>query len=316
MVIESAHLVAAILTSVTVVGALIWFFPPPKRLSGRVRPYTGMGGKLSRGTVGGGPSWQASGSAPVRLFGPIVLAAAHAMGRIADRMGEQQLTLRLRQARLYPGLEDRDRVASYRLGVLGTAVMFVGLGAGITVVLRQSTPVVLAASLGLGLVGALRVRGRLDRALEQRRSIMKIEISTINQLLAIRVRSGSGVMHAVGEITERGRGEVIGELRMALRMHRSGMSAPAAFRRLAEITPESYCARTYKLLASSEEMGVDLASGLRALADDARQARRETLRRSATKKRSAMLIPTIAILAPVMLLFVAAPLPQLILGWK
>ena len=123
-------------------------------------------------------------------------------------------------------------------------------------------------------------------------------------------------MYAVAEITARGRGEVIGELGMALRMHRSGMSAAGAFRRMAEITPESYCARTYKLLASSEEMGVDLAAGLRALADDARRARREALRRSATKKRSAMLIPTIAILAPVMLLFVAAPLPQLILGWK
>jgi pilus assembly protein TadC len=252
----------------------------------------------------------------VRLFGPIILSMAHAVGRVADRMGEEQLTLRLRQAGFYPGVEDRDRVASYRLAVLGTAATFVCLGAGISIVLRQSTAVVLAASIAFGVVGATRVRGRLDRALEKRRSTMKIEISTINQLLAIRVRSGSGIIHAVGEIAERGTGEVVGELITALRMHRSGMSAPAVFRRLANLTPEPYCARTYKLLASSEEMGVDLASGLRALADDARQARREAMRRSATKKRSAMLIPTIAILAPVMLLFVAAPLPQLILGWK
>ena len=316
MVEPSAHLIAAFLTSITVVGVLIWLFPPPKRLSGRVRPYTGAGGRLGAGSGAGVPSVGTSRSAPVRLFGPMVMAAAHAIGRLAERMGEDQLTLRLRQAQLYPGLDDRDRVASYRLALLGTAVMFLGAGAGISVVLRQSTLVVLVSSFALGLVGALRVRGRLDRALEQRRSAMKIEISTINQLLAIRVRSGSGIMHAVGELTERGRGEVIGELRTALRMHKSGMSAPAAFRRLAEITPEPHCARTYKLLASSEEMGVALASGLRALADDARQARRETLRRSATKRRSAMLIPTIAILAPVMLLFVAAPLPQLILGWK
>ena len=310
------NLMAALLTSITVMGVMLWFFPLPKRLSNRVRPYAGVGGLPGGGSDPGVLFGRTSGSAPVRLFGPMILAAAHAVGRIADRMGEEQLILRLRQARFYPGLEDRDRVASYRLAVLGTAVMFVGMGAGITLVLRQSTLVVLAASVGGGLMGSLRVRGRLDRAVEQRRSVMKIEISTINQLLAIRVRSGSGVMYAVGEITARGRGEVIGELGMALRMHRSGMSAAGAFRRMAEITPESYCARTYKLLASSEEMGVDLAAGLRALADDARRARREALRRSATKKRSAMLIPTIAILAPVMLLFVAAPLPQLILGWK
>ena len=310
------NLMAALLTSITVMGVMLWFFPLPKRLSNRVRPYAGVGGLPGGGSDPGVLFGRTSGSAPVRLFGPMILAAAHAVGRIADRMGEEQLILRLRQARFYPGMEDRDRVASYRLAVLGTAVMFVGMGAGITLVLRQSTLVVLAAAVVGGLMGSFRVRGRLDRAVEQRRSVMKIEISTINQLLAIRVRSGSGVMYAVGEITARGRGEVIGELGVALRMHRSGMSAAGAFRRMAEITPESYCARTYKLLAASEEMGVDLAAGLRALADDARRARREALRRSATKKRSAMLIPTIAILAPVMLLFVAAPLPQLILGWK
>ena len=55
-------------------------------------------------------------------------------------------------------------------------------------------------------------------------------------------------------------------------------------------------------------------TALLGLADDVREARREAIRRAATKRRAAMLIPTIAILAPVMLLFVGAPLPSLILG--
>ncbi len=316
MVGESLSLLAASLTSITVMGLMLLFFPLPKRLSARIRPYTGGGGQTGDRPEMGSGFENVPAATPIRLFGPMVLGAAHAVGRIADRMGEDQLAQRLRQARLYAGLEDRDRVASYRLALLRMSAVYLGVGATVTVLLRQSTPVVLAASLGFGLAGAFRVRGGLDRALEQRRSVMKIEIPTINQLLAIRVRAGSGVMHAVGEIVGRGRGEVIGELGLALRMHRSGMSAAGAFRRIAEITPEPHCARTYKLLASSEEMGVDLASGLRSLADDARRARREEMRRSATKRRSAMLIPTIAILAPVMLLFVAAPLPQLVLGWK
>ena len=315
MVDQPAQLVAALFTSITVMGSMLRLFPLRKRLSDRVRPYAGTGGLPEAASDPSLPFGRTAGYAPVRLFGPMILSAAHGVGRIADRMGEGQLILRLRQARFYPGLEDRDRVASYRLAVLGTAAMFACTGAGTMLALRQSTPVVLAASIGGGFLGSFRVRGRLDRAVERRRSMMKIEISTINQLLAIRVRSGSGVMHAVGEMTARGRGEVVGELGTALRMHRSGMSAAQAFRRMAEITPESYCARTYKLLASSEEMGVDLAAGLRVLADDARRARRDELRRSAVKRRSAMLIPTIAILAPVMLLFVAAPLPRLILGW-
>ncbi len=305
------QVLVAVLTSITVVAGLRQSFPPPKRLSGRVRPYTERGVMLNPGL-----SPDMGGSALMRMFAPMVLAAAQWVGRMVDRMGEEQLGLRLRQARCFPGRTDRDRVASYRIKMLWTAVMFAGMGAGAGILLRQPTAVVLSTSLVLGVSGVLRVRGRVDRALRQRRSVMRIEIATVNQLLAILVRSGSGALQAVGELTARGRGEVIGELGEALRMHRSGISAGEAFRRLAETTPEPHCARTYKLLSSAEEMGVDLTAGLRALADDARRARRESLRRSATKRRSAMLVPTIAILAPVMLLFVAAPLPQLVLGWK
>ncbi|HMG27439.1 MAG TPA: hypothetical protein VKH36_11575, partial [Acidimicrobiia bacterium] len=57
-----------------------------------------------------------------------------------------------------------------------------------------------------------------------------------------------------------------------------------------------------------------LAGALGALSEDLRDARREDLRRVATKRRAAMLVPTIAILAPIMLLFIAAPLPSVIFG--
>ncbi|MYG93272.1 MAG: hypothetical protein F4196_10410, partial [Acidimicrobiia bacterium] len=114
MVDQPAHLVAALLTSLAVMGVMLRFFPIPKRLSGRVRPYAGTGGLPGVASDPGAPFGRTAGSAPVRLFGPMILAAAHGVGRIADRMGESQLILRLRQARFYAGLEDRDRVASYR----------------------------------------------------------------------------------------------------------------------------------------------------------------------------------------------------------
>ena len=68
------------------------------------------------------------------------------------------------------------------------------------------------------------------------------------------------------------------------------------------------------MFAAAAERGVDLADGLRALSEDLRDARREEIRKSATKRRAAMLIPTIAVLAPVMLLFIAAPLPSIVFG--
>ena len=145
---------------------------------------------------------------------------------------------------------------------------------------------------------------------------MKIEVYTINQLLAMRVRAGGGVMQAVGATVKRGSGEVVSELEEVLRLHRSGWSGPDAFRRVAELTPEPFCSRTYRLLASAEERGADLAGALLSLSEDVRETRRESIKRTATKRRAAMLVPTIAILAPVLILFVAAPLPYLITAWQ
>jgi Flp pilus assembly protein TadB len=174
---------------------------------------------------------------------------------------------------------------------------------------------VVLAGLGL-IIGATRQRSALDKAIETRRDRMRIEIYTINQLLAMRVRAGGGVVNAVQHIVSRGEGEVIAELSDALRLHRSGWRGSDAFRRVAELTPEPFCARTYRLLATAEERGADLAPALLHLAEDVRETRRESIRRSATRRRAAMLVPTIAILAPVLILFVAAPLPYLITGWR
>jgi tight adherence protein C len=174
---------------------------------------------------------------------------------------------------------------------------------------------VILVALGL-VIGATRQRSALESAIEKRRERMRIEIYTINQLLAMRVRAGGGVVHAVQQVTGRGEGEVVAELVDSLRLHRSGWRAADAFRRIAELTPEPFCGRTYRLLASAEERGADLAPALLDLAEDVRETRRESIRRSATRRRAAMLVPTIAILAPVLILFVAAPLPYLITGWR
>ena len=128
------------------------------------------------------------------------------------------------------------------------------------------------------------------------------------------VRSGAGPIQAVQRVVDRGAGAVVDELHGVLLAVRRGASEPAAFRHAAVTTPEPAAARTYKLFAAGAERGVDLAGGLRALSEDLRDARREELRQTATKRRAAMLVPTIAVLAPVMLLFVAAPLPSLVFG--
>jgi hypothetical protein len=50
------------------------------------------------------------------------------------------------------------------------------------------------------------------------------------------------------------------------------------------------------------------------LSDDLRDSQREERHREAVRRRAAMLVPTIGVLAPIMLLFIAAPLPSIVLG--
>jgi Flp pilus assembly protein TadB len=241
---------------------------------------------------------------------------ANWVGRVIDGWGSGVTLVRLRQAGWYVGLTEQETMTRFRLIQLRSVLL--GAGAALLAgLVLDASGLVRVILLGLGLVvGATRTRGRVEAAIEKRRETMKVEIYTVNQLLAMRVRAGGGIIQAVQATVARGRGEVITELGEALRLHRSGWSAADAFRRMAELTPEPFCSRSYRLLASAEERGADLAGALLSLSEDVRETRRESIKRSATRRRAAMLVPTIAILAPVLILFVAAPLPYLITGWQ
>ena len=300
---------AAALTALAVGLVTVLVVPPPRRLRGRVEPYLtpSLGVAVRSGVTS---NWVDS------VFGPMVRDVADWVGRRLDRTGAGTTILRLRQAGWFKGTTEDRMLGAFRLMQLKTlaisllAAVIVGQALDLSWALR-------AVLLGMGLVvGVTRVRGKLDKAIETRRERMKIEIYTVNQLMAMRVRAGGGVIQAVKATVERSSGEVVAELDEALRLHRSGWRGPDAFRRIAELSPEPSCSRTYRMLASAEEHGADLAGALLALSEDVREMRRESIKRSATKRRAAMLVPTIAILAPVLILFVAAPLPYLITGWQ
>lgn len=305
----SPLVVIAAATTALAVGLVIRSIaPPPRALSSRVLPYLMPTAAASRADGGRG--------AFLGVFAPIAASVSAWLSGLVERRGPEHTVLRLRQAGWFPDIDDAQMLATYRFSqtraVLGG--MAIGFGAAWALGMPLATRLVLAV---LGFVfGLTRQRGRLDRAIDERRETMRVEIYTVNQLLAMRVRAGGGVIQAVQATVERGQGAVVGELAQALRLHRSGWRGPDAFRRIAETTPETYCSRTYRLLAAAEERGSDLAAALLALSEDVREARREAIKRSATKRRAAMLVPTIAILAPVLIIFVAAPLPYLITGWQ
>ncbi len=288
---------------------------PTPRLGSRVRPYTLIPRtKLGRGVdpptfVDAGSQRAAAARDGVfaALFGPPLAALVRKLGSLDNAGGDETLRLKLRQAG-YPQVS----VEEYRIRQLGAGVLAAATGIGAGVVVDGHPGLVLLLG-GLGLVaGVTRWRARIDRAIEVRRERLRIELYTVNQLLAMHLKTGGGPIQAVQRIVERGSGVVVEDLGEVIHLIAGGVAASEAFSRLAAVTPEPQAARTYELLASGAERGADLASGLLAFSEDIRDTRREDLRKSATRRRAAMLIPTIALMAPVMLIFVAAPIPFLV----
>ena len=163
--------------------------PPPRRLRGRIRPYAAPG-PISLEP----PSHQGSF---LSIFGPIVWDVANWVGGLLDRTGSEVTLVKLKQAGWFKGVAEAEMIMAYRLLQLRALGVSLLLALGLGLVLGVS-PLLRAVLLGLGLmIGSSRTRGRLDRAVETRREQMKIEIYTVNQLLAMRVRAGGGVTQAV-----------------------------------------------------------------------------------------------------------------------
>lgn len=242
------------------------------------------------------------------LFGPPARALGRLVRGLGGREGGDRLVARLRAAGL-DGDPDGFRVRQFR-----TAALAAGAGIALGGLALRSAPMTLVLAGCGAAVGVTREPARLARLADERRQRMRLELVTIDQLLAIHVRAGAGPVQAVTRVVERGDGVVVDELRGILAAIRTGRSEADAFRHAAGETPEPHAARTYRLFAVAAEQGADLGPALRALSDDLRDLRRDEMRRQATRRRAAMLLPTIAVLAPIMLLFVIAPLPSIVLG--
>jgi Flp pilus assembly protein TadB len=284
--------------------------PPTRRLAGRVRPYT----LVARAALGHPadviPSRRAISAHGVvgRVFGPPLRAILPHLGR-TNGWSDERLARLLRQAGVDGTTPDEFRTRQIAEGAVVAGVA----GLGVAVLTHAALAVLVTAVAGYT-VGSTRTRKRLEHAVTERAARIRQELYTVNHLLAMHVRTGSGPIQAVQRVVDRGRGVVVEELGALLGAIRHGVSEVDAFRRAAENTPEPSAARTYHLLAASAERGADLGRALLALSEDVRDARREQMHKDAVRRRAAMLVPTIAILAPIMLLFIAAPLPSIVLG--
>ncbi len=286
---------------------------PTKRLAPRVRPYALVARAahgLAPDVVVAADARTPTGGSLTRLFGPPVRAVLGRLSHRVEQRGDEYLARLLQQADLAETVEEyRVRQLAQGFVVCVAAVVAVGF-------VTRAPFVALIAGLAGFIVGVSRARRRVERAVETRAARIRQELYTVNHLLAMHMRTGAGPLQAVQRVVERGRGAVVDELGEVLNAARSGVPEVEAFRAAAAKTPEPSAARTYEMIAGGVERGADLAASLLALSGDMRDARREQMHKDAVRRRAAMLIPTIAILAPIMLLFIAAPLPSIVLGHR
>jgi hypothetical protein len=111
----------------------------------------------------------------------------------------------------------------------------------------------------------------------------------------------------------RSTGEVVSELEDAAAQIWAGTAPSAVFEQLTSRTPEPSAARLYRLLAATWTAGGD-DSALFALGEDVRAARREDLGRLMAKRETAMALPLVLVIGPILILFVAAAIPHLVFG--
>lgn len=305
------NLLAAILVGTAVLLLVQSLVPSVPNLHRRVAPYVlSVRLRLGQGadtatvksllTEDTAPAWR-------RAIAPVLDPLIRTVGNRLERRSDSELELAFRHAGMPARTPEEYRAAQVMSALIGG-----GVGVVLGLLLGRPGLMPLLGILG-GVIGGARQRGRVDRAIEARKRAARVEVYTVNQLLAIQLRTGASPVAALSRVCDRNSGALIDDLREILSWIQHGMGEGEAFRRGAALAAEPSVARTLSLLAVGSERGTDLGTALLAFSRDLQDARAESVRRSSTRKRAAMLIPTIGVLAPVMLLFLAAPLPSIVL---
>ena len=274
----------------------------PARLAVRLAPYTDRArGQLGTATATRPPSSRSA-------WGPMVTAVAERLGGALGSGSTTELELRLRRAGL-----GTMTAAAYRRRQLAYTVVGLAIGISLALLLRLNTTLALVvAGIGGG-VGAIRMRAKVDGLIDDRQTVMRAEAHTVCQMLAVWLRTGDTPAGALDRLAHRTTGIVPGELAEASAQIRSGAPPADVLERLATQTAEPSAARLYRLYGATWSAGGDPAS-LLALSDSLRASRRDSIARTMARRRIAMAFPLVAVIAPILILFIAAALPSIVFG--
>jgi len=242
-----------------------------------------------------------------RVLGPLAAGMGAGLARLLGLGEGGDLERRLRQAG-YP-------MSASAYGRLHLRWAFgAPVGLGVLGVLTGSASLTVGFFLAGAIVGVRRTPDRLRSASVRRSARIRSDLPTVAAMLSPRIENRKSLMTAVAEVVREGSGPVIDDLSRALNLVAAGYGDAAAFSLLATETAEEAAARFYRFLAAATRGGIDLPRALLDHADALRLQRREEVERSAARRQMSMVLPDLVFMAPVLLLFLLAPVPRLLFG--
>jgi tight adherence protein C len=298
----------AALCAAGAVGTAAWKVAHPRRVPARrIAPYTEVARARLGIKVESAPQPVVLGEAARRLLGPLAATAAGWASRALRGSDPDTLQRRLRQAGSDMSVEQYRR--RHLRWTIATPLVCAGLGA-----LAGST-LLAVLFLGLGAFGGARRMPDQLRALTRRRATrIRSDLPTIAGLLSPKIENNKSLAVAVASLVQIGSGPVIDDLARALHAAAAGYGLAGSFELIAAETAEPAAARFYRFLATATTGGIDLPKALLDQADELRAQRREDVERTAAKRQMSMILPNLALMAPVMILFLLAPVPRMLFG--
>jgi tight adherence protein C len=267
-------------------------------LSPRLRPYLGALGPRRSALLD-------DGNGAVNSFlGPLLTKLGHALSRVLADHGD--LRARLDAAAL-PAVPERFRGRQVTFGLAGfTGGIFLSIliaGTG-----RAFSPVgALASALGFAVGGLWWCDHALNRRIERRREAMSAELPTFVDMVCLAVTAGESLRGALDLVTDAAGGELAREMRRVLTESRTGIPLTDALEERARMIGLPAFERLVGSIAASQERGIPLADSLRAMAFDVREGEKRALIEAAGRKQVSMLIPVVALILPVAIVFAFFP---------
>jgi Flp pilus assembly protein TadB len=267
--------------------------------------------EVPRVHLGGVPSAvgtpAAVGEAARRVLGPLAGAFVSTLAGAVGAAPTQDLELLLRRAGMKMSVTDYRRECLRWLVITPLALGLLGVLTG------RALYVVLFFVAGT-FAGARRMPERAKVLTRRRRERMRSDLTTVASVLALKVENNKSLIVAVSDLVSQGSGPVVEELARALNLVNAGYGEAAAFELVANEAAEPAAARFYRFLAAAANGGLDLAKALLDQANELRAQRREEVERGAARRQVSLILPNLVFMAPVLFVFLLAPLPQLLFG--